>query len=283
MAIFGAGSNWDGNEIKDDFFKNENFVIGWDINDAEDLYSQISSVKVGDIIYLKANRPGSLEIRIKGIGIVKKSLVNQLFDKKENRIKSPIVFFYKRTRPLNKVQSLALKISKIHIEKGYRILFKGNEYIIRGIEEIRNHIEVYAELSIVELRGCFIKDKRPSNLSIAIDDLLSVTRFERGVVGALPSGEANFFRTNALDALFKICIENDLEFQVRYDVGDKRINHRYLDVFQRIGSDNGKRCTYNKDLIDVKKIVHDDDIINRIYPYGKGERLENGYGRRSVL
>ncbi|WP_104736220.1 hypothetical protein [Hanstruepera ponticola] len=88
MAIFGAGSNWDGNEIKEDFFKNENFVIGWDINDAEDLYSQISSIKVGDIIYLKANRPGSLEIRIKGIGIVKNSLVNQLFYKKENLLKN---------------------------------------------------------------------------------------------------------------------------------------------------------------------------------------------------
>lgn len=88
MAIFGAGSNWDGNEIKDDFFRNENFVIGWDINDAEDLYSQISSIKVGDIIYLKANRPGSLDLRIKGIGIVKNTLVNQLFDKKENLSKN---------------------------------------------------------------------------------------------------------------------------------------------------------------------------------------------------
>jgi len=88
MAIFGAGSNWDGNEIKEDFFRNENFVIGWDINDAEDLYNQISSIKVGDIIYLKANRPGSLDLRKKGIGIVKKSLVNQLFDKKENLSKN---------------------------------------------------------------------------------------------------------------------------------------------------------------------------------------------------
>lgn len=88
MAIFGAGSNWDGNEIKNDFFKNENFVIGWDINDAEDLYSQISSIKVGDLIYLKANRPGSLDLRIKGIGIVKDTLVNQLFEKKENLSKN---------------------------------------------------------------------------------------------------------------------------------------------------------------------------------------------------
>ena len=88
MAIFGAGSNWDGKEIKDDFFKNENYIIGWDINDAEDLYSQISSVKVGDIIYLKANRPGSWDLRIKGIGIVKQSLINQLFEKKENLSKN---------------------------------------------------------------------------------------------------------------------------------------------------------------------------------------------------
>lgn len=88
MAIFGAGSNWDGDEIKDDFFNNENYIIGWDINDAEDLYNQISSIKVGDIIYLKANRPGSLDLRIKGIGIVKQTLVNQLFEKKENLSKN---------------------------------------------------------------------------------------------------------------------------------------------------------------------------------------------------
>lgn len=88
MAIFGAGSTWERNEIKDNFFRNENFVIGWDINDAEDLYNQISSIKIGDIIYLKANRPGSLDLRIKGIGIVKNTLINQLFDKEENLSKN---------------------------------------------------------------------------------------------------------------------------------------------------------------------------------------------------
>lgn len=84
MAIFGAGSNWDGDEMKDDFFQNNNYVIGWNINDAQDLYNLISSFKVGDIIYLKANRPGSLDIRIKGIGIVKNSLIQVLFKNGEN-------------------------------------------------------------------------------------------------------------------------------------------------------------------------------------------------------
>jgi hypothetical protein len=84
MAIYGAGSNWDGQELKDDFFLNNNYVIGWDIKDANDLYSMISTFKVGDIVYLKANRPGSFDIRVKGIGFVKSSLLDVLFEKGEN-------------------------------------------------------------------------------------------------------------------------------------------------------------------------------------------------------
>lgn len=80
MAIFGAGSNWDGTEIRQRLFDNNNYLIGWDISDAEDLYTLISSIKVGDIIYLKSNRPGSLDLRIKGIGIVTQSLMQSIFD-----------------------------------------------------------------------------------------------------------------------------------------------------------------------------------------------------------
>lgn len=84
MAIFGAGSNWDGREIKQELFNNDNYLIGWNVANAEDLYTLISSIKVGDIIYLKSNRPGSLNIRVKGIGIVTRSLMQLLFDKRMN-------------------------------------------------------------------------------------------------------------------------------------------------------------------------------------------------------
>ena len=101
MAIFGAGANWDGDEMKDVFFRNNNYVIGWNINDAQDLYNLISSFKVGDIIYLKANRPGSLDIRIKGIGIVRDSLIQVLFKNGENlsstrnNFELPVEWIYK--------------------------------------------------------------------------------------------------------------------------------------------------------------------------------------------
>lgn len=87
MAIFGAGSNWDGDEIKGEFFDKDNFIIGWDYFNAKDLYSIVSLLKVGDIIYLKANSFGSRKIRVKGIGVVTKSFVQSLIESKLNSYK----------------------------------------------------------------------------------------------------------------------------------------------------------------------------------------------------
>lgn len=78
MAIFGAGSNWNNEEIKQQFFDQEQFIIGWDYKDAKDLYQMVSNLKVGDIIYLKSNQPGSRTIRVKGVGIIQNSFIDSL-------------------------------------------------------------------------------------------------------------------------------------------------------------------------------------------------------------
>jgi len=81
MAIFGAGSTWDGvDEQKENFFANENYVVGWDYLTAKDLYTALASLKTGDIIYLKSNAPGSKSIRVKGIGIVTRPLAEGIFN-----------------------------------------------------------------------------------------------------------------------------------------------------------------------------------------------------------
>ena len=79
MAIYGAGSVWQ-NEEKEDFFKNGQYIIGWNYDTADDLYEAVSQLKVGDIIYLKSNRPGSKKIRVKGIGIVTSSFLQCFID-----------------------------------------------------------------------------------------------------------------------------------------------------------------------------------------------------------
>jgi len=80
MAIFGAGSNWDGKEVSEDFFRWGKFTIGWNEATGRDLYSVLASLKIGDIIYLKANRPGSRQLRVKGIGLVTKHFIQCLQD-----------------------------------------------------------------------------------------------------------------------------------------------------------------------------------------------------------
>ena len=89
MAIFGVGSNWEGDELKQNFFEKELFTVGWSISEGEDLYNAVSSLKVGDIIYIKANSPGSRNLRVKGIGIVTDSLFQTLIiqNKEVNKIK----------------------------------------------------------------------------------------------------------------------------------------------------------------------------------------------------
>lgn len=79
MAIFGIGSVWD-EEMKDHFFENKNFIVGWNYLSAKDIYEAVSSLKVGDIIYLKANRPGSRNIRVKAIGVVEQSFIQYFIE-----------------------------------------------------------------------------------------------------------------------------------------------------------------------------------------------------------
>lgn len=79
MAIFGAGSNWDGTEVKQQFFEESKFVVGWNEAHSKDLYEAVSQLKVGDIIYLKSVSPRYIRhIEVKGLGIVTKSFIQCL-------------------------------------------------------------------------------------------------------------------------------------------------------------------------------------------------------------
>jgi len=75
MAVYGAGASWDGEDVRDDFFHDDCFTIGWNRLAGSDLQSSLASLKIGDIIYLKSNQPGSRTIRVKGVGIVVRSFI----------------------------------------------------------------------------------------------------------------------------------------------------------------------------------------------------------------
>lgn len=80
MAIYGAGSIWDGSiEKKDQFFQNDEYTIGWDYDEAEDLYGAVTSLKAGDIIYLKSLTPKKpYTLNVKGIGVVLNPFIHHI-------------------------------------------------------------------------------------------------------------------------------------------------------------------------------------------------------------
>lgn len=69
MAIYGIGAFYE-EDVSDEFVRANIVGAGWSAHDAPELHQFIRSLKVGDIVYIKAFPPGSREIIVKAIGLV---------------------------------------------------------------------------------------------------------------------------------------------------------------------------------------------------------------------
>jgi phage minor structural protein len=185
-----------------------------------------------------------------------------------------------------------------HVEKNYRILYKDEwgawqEFIIRGIDEEKTgegiKYSVFAESSFYETLGDYIEDKRAyeTTANVALAKALEPTRWEVGIVDDLGLGTVNFYHISAKEAVQRIISVWKCELRTRVTVSGNTITHRYVDLLARRGADRGKRFTYTKNLINVTKMVHREDVITALYGYGRGQELygedgeaTGGYGRR---
>lgn len=69
MAIYGIGAYYDG-DVSDEFINNNIIGTGWSITDASELHLYFRTLKVGDIVYIKAAAFGSPDISVKAIGVI---------------------------------------------------------------------------------------------------------------------------------------------------------------------------------------------------------------------
>lgn len=69
MAIYGIGAHFEEDTSKH-FIDNGVVGVGWKKEEAIALYQMISSIKVGDIVYIKSFSPSSPYLFIKGVGII---------------------------------------------------------------------------------------------------------------------------------------------------------------------------------------------------------------------
>lgn len=206
-------------------------------------------------------------------------------DRFEN-FKGPIktLFSCVDTREVNGENAISL-ICLAHLEKGDRIVWqdlKGRwrENIVDGVTEERARAGIvytyYCPNSAqVELSGDYLEDKRPLNTtaSVAMASALSASRWTVGDVADLGQSGTNFYHTNAWQAIHDVADTwgGELEFEIA--VSGTKITARRVHLRERVGGDTGKRFTYTKDLVSVKREVDEGNVCTALYGYGKA--LEN--------
>ena len=70
MAIYGIGAYYD-QDVSPRFIQQGLAGTGWSLAEAPELHRFIASLKVGDIVYLKASSPSSADIIVRGIGFIR--------------------------------------------------------------------------------------------------------------------------------------------------------------------------------------------------------------------
>lgn len=107
MAVFGIGAYYD-RDVSQDFINQELVGVGWNENDAPELQEYFKSLKVGDIVYIKAAFGGK-DITVKAIGLIKDNevIINNGLVSTGRNVKwlSKERFIIKRPKEKNNVRS----------------------------------------------------------------------------------------------------------------------------------------------------------------------------------
>ncbi|NGM17715.1 hypothetical protein GMI70_06885 [Eggerthellaceae bacterium zg-893] len=168
------------------------------------------------------------------------------------------------------------------LDKGCRVVWRDgrgrmHEHVVDSSAMHDHEAETYTCLnSMVELYGRAIEDLAGNDTARnCISRVLSGTRWDVGTVDVpAEAQELHFCYTTAREALAKVVEAFGGELQADIEVSGSRIVSRKVSLLQARGQDAGRRFTYARDLEQVSRTVEGDDVITRLYGYGKGERLE---------
>ncbi|MBW3093116.1 phage tail protein [Bifidobacterium sp. 82T10] len=215
----------------------------------------------------------------------------------------PYVIKAVRTRATDGIDTLDVTTIG-EINKDERIVFKDSmgrwtEYVCQSTQTTRAAgmpvTVAYCAGSIAELSRTYIEDKRNrnTNAKACLAKALEDTRWTVGTVETgtlIGMADLAFYHCSVLDAIQKITETYGLETLVEYqpDPAGNRIDQRIIHLVEHRGqTQSTKRFEYGKDLTQIKREINADDVITRLYGYGKGVEQTNdqgeatgGYGRK---
>lgn len=188
------------------------------------------------------------------------------------------------------------------VEKNDSLLYldgKGlwHEYIVQSVETQRDEgkpvTTAYCVNSIAELGSVYILDKRgrkttaPERAKVALEG----TRWN---VGTVDNGtirhytDLNFYHQSVLKSLQDITKAYGLEIETSVTVENGKVTARTVNLLEQRGNHNAeRRFEYGCDLKSVKRTLMAEQVITRLYAWGKGEEKTDddgnatgGYSRR---
>lgn len=214
--------------------------------------------------------------------------------------KGPIktLFECKDTREVNSENALSIS-TLARLDKGDRLVWRDlkgrwHENIVDGVEEERASAGIiytyYCPTSAqIELLGDYLEDKRPYDVSAytALASALSSSRWQVGTVDDLGQAGTNFYHTNAWAAIHDVADAWGGELSFEIQVSGTKVTSRRVCMAKQVGEDNGKRFTYAKDLVSVRRSVDEGNVCTALYGYGKSLQttdddgnLTGGYDRK---
>jgi phage minor structural protein len=214
--------------------------------------------------------------------------------------KGPIktLFECEDTREVNGENALSIT-TLARLDKGDRLVWRDlkgrwHENIVDGVEEERASAGIlytyYCPTSAqIELLGDYLEDKRPYDVSAyaALASAPSSSRWQVGTVADLGQAGTNFYHTNAWAAIHDVADTWGGELSFEIQVIGTKVTARRVCMAKQVGEDNGKRFTYAKDLVSVKRSVDEGNVCTALYGYGKSLQtadedgnLTGGYDRK---
>lgn len=196
-----------------------------------------------------------------------------------------------RTRNVDGTDTLQLTWRGAALEKDDRVLVRfatgeWREYMVASTSRTRgaglgamtaacrNSVAELSRKYHVELEG------RGYTAGQALAKCLAGTRWSVGTVDvpAAKTADVSFYHQCADKSLEDICAAYGCEVDATVEVGASRVTARKVHLLTAVGASSPKRFEYRKDLVSIKRTVNADDVVTRVYAWGKGLQATDADG-----
>lgn len=106
------------------------------------------------------------------------------------------------------------------------------------------------------------------------------SRWLAGTIVATSTETVKIELASKTEAIYSLTQVFGLEWKFRVTIGSNgAITGRYIDLLSQVGSDNGKRFEYTKDIVNLERDVETYEMKTALYGFGKSEEVPGGIRR----